>query len=480
LKPTQRGRSSTTQRATANPSKRAGSATPRRKPSRPTGALGTTSDGNGRTARRASARIDVHVNLNVRGLGQSATVAINERCDVLRRQGKEVFKLGLGQSPFPVPRPVVEELQANAHQKAYLPTRGLDILRDAVAEYHRRTQGLACTPDQVLIGPGSKELMFLLMLTYYGDVVIPAPAWVSYAPQAHILGRAVRWIHTHASDGWRLTPGLLESSCHTDQDRPRIVVLNYPSNPTGGTYSVDELQELAACARKYRVVLLSDEIYGELHHKGQHVSVARFYPEGTIVSGGLSKWCGAGGWRLGTFAFPEHLEWLRDSMTAVASETFTSTSAPIQYAAVRAFRGGIRIERYLWQARKVLAALGTWTARRLTSAGVPTPRPSGAFYVFPDFEPLRDSLAARGIRTSRQLCQRLLEDTGVAILPGVEFGRPPEELTARIAYVDFDGARALAAAETLPRHEALDDAFLRAYCAPVLTALDRLCDWITR
>lgn len=426
----------------------------------------------------SSQKIDVNINLNVRGLPQSATIAINERSDRLRQEGRHIYKLGLGQSPFPVPRPVVEELRANAHQKAYLPTRGLPALREAVAEYHNRTQNLTCTTDQVLIGPGSKELMFMLQLVYYGDIVIPTPAWVSYAPQAHIIGRKISWIHTRAANAWRLMPEEIEKLCQKDPTRPRVVILNYPSNPTGCTYTLEELQELAEVSRRYRLIVLSDEIYGELHHKGQHASIARFYPEGTIVSAGLSKWCGAGGWRLGTFAFPRGLEWLHDAMAVVASETFTTTSAPIQYAAVRAFQGGMRIERYLWFSRRILEALGNWITKRLENAGLHIERPRGAFYAFPDFAPFRETLVARGITTNEELCERLLQDTGVAILPGSDFGRPPEELTARMAFVDFDGARALAAAEVLPRDTPLDQGFLQSYCSNILTAVDLICEWL--
>ncbi len=328
------------------------------------------------------------------------------------------------------------------------------------------------------MGPGSKELMFLLQMVYYGDLVVPSPSWVSYAPQAQIIGRKIEWIRTRQEDGWRVTPDQLLALGARDSDRPRIVILNYPSNPTGNTYTLEELKELARAARKLRVLLLSDEIYGELHHKDQHVSIARFYPEGTIISAGLSKWCGAGGWRLGTFTFPRSLSWLLDGMAAVASETFTSTCAPIQYAAVRAFQGGIGLQRYLWYSRRILSTLGRWSARTLRNAGVLVDRPQGGFYLFPDFSPLAEVLSARGITTSTELCARLLEETGVAILPGVEFGRPAEELTARLAYVDFDGARALAAAETLPRDKPLNGEFLRGYCECVLTAVNLICDWV--
>ncbi len=422
----------------------------------------------------------VNLNLNVRGLPQSATLRINEISSELRAEGKHVYRLGLGQSPFPVPRPVVEELKVNAHQKDYLPVHGLPQLRYAVADHHRRLQGLDCTRDDILIGPGSKELMFLLQLVYYGDLVIPTPSWVSYAPQAHIIGRHVRWLNTSPENHWLLMPDEFEKLCLKDPERPRLVILNYPSNPTGQTYKLDELKALAKIARKYRVILLSDEIYGEIHHRGRHISIARFYPEGTIVSSGLSKWCGAGGWRLGTFTFPKSLDWLRDAMAAVASETYTSTSAPIQYAAIRAFQGGAEIEHYLWLSRRILFALGNYIHQVLVSGGVKISVPQGAFYLFPDFDPFREKLGQRKIYTSEELCAVLLKDTGVAILPGCHFGRPDSELTARLAYVDFDGARAMEAAEHCESDKPLDEEFLELYAPNTLAAADLIVSWLHR
>ncbi|MFH1570130.1 MAG: aminotransferase class I/II-fold pyridoxal phosphate-dependent enzyme [Gemmatimonadota bacterium] len=421
---------------------------------------------------------EVHLNLNVRGLGPSATLAINERCLALQRAGREVYRLGLGQSPFPVPSPVVEALRLHAGEKDYLPVRGLPELREAVAGYLRRAQGIHRSAEDVLVGPGSKELMFLVQLVYYGDLVIPTPSWVTYAPQARIIGRQVRWLRTCAANEWMLTPDELEAVCGEDPGRPRLVILNYPDNPTGRTYDLAQLEGLAAVARRYRVVLLSDEIYGELDYRGTHVSIARLYPEGTIVSGGLSKWCGAGGWRLGTFVFPPSLRWLLDAMAAVASETYTSTSAPIQYAAVTAYRGSPAIEAYLQQVRRLLKSLGHWVAWQLRRAGVEVSVPQGGFYVFPDFGSHRQALGRRGVAGGEALCERLLEETGVAMLPGAVFGRPAEELTARISFVDFDGARALEGMAHLDggRVPGLD--FLRQYCGRTLRALELLAGWL--
>ena len=218
----------------------------------------------------------VHLNPNVEGLGISATVAINDRSNKLKAEGRDIFKLGLGESPFPVPDPVVEALKAAAHEKSYLQVKGHQELREAVAEHHVRTFEIDRKPEDVSIGPGSKELMFLLQLVYYGDLIIPSPSWVSYAPQAKIIGRDIHWIDTSYENNWLIQAEELEQICFKDPDKARLMIINYPSNPTGRTYSIDQLKDLAEVARKHRVVLLSDEIYGKLHHDGKHKNIVEF------------------------------------------------------------------------------------------------------------------------------------------------------------------------------------------------------------
>lgn len=420
----------------------------------------------------------VSISLKVRGLTESATLAINNQSNQLISQGRQVYRLGLGQSPFPVPEVVQKALRQNSHQKDYLPVQGLQTLREAVSRYHSKYDGTVFNPDSVLIGPGSKELMFLLQVCYYGDLIVPTPCWVSYSPQAQIVGRQVVSIPTSFENDWRLQPESLRQLCQEDPGRPRLVILNYPGNPEGGTYSQQTLKEIAEVAREYDLIILSDEIYGQLTHSGEHISIARYYPEGTIISSGLSKWCGAGGWRLGTFTFPESLKWLQKVMAAVASETYTSTSSPIQFAAVRAFEGGIAIERYLAHSRRILARLGEWAASRLRDTGARINSPKGAFYLFPDFTPIADKFIKNQIRTSSELCRRALNDTGVAFLPGKAFGRPDQELTVRIAYVDFDGARALAASEQIPLDQDIGPDFIEIYCHNTKRGIELLCEWV--
>ncbi len=422
--------------------------------------------------------IDVNLNLNVRGLSPSATLAINEKSNERLQNCQNVYKLGLGQSPFPVPGEVVNALKTYAHKKEYLPVRGLPELRQAVADYNVRVNKIESKAEHILIGPGSKELIFILQLVYYGDLIIPTPSWVSYFPQARIIGRHVNWVPTSKENGYRLTPEKLDYLCRTDPSRPRIVILNYPSNPTGATYTIERLKEIAEVARKYKIVLISDEIYGMIHHQGKHVSISRFYPEGTIISSGLSKWCGAGGWRLGTFTFPSSLSWLMDAMAIVASETYTATSAPIQYAAITAFNGSEAISGYLSLSRKILRTLTRYLSGRLEKMQATFPKPEGAFYMFPDFSHYKEKLQAIGIYTSVEFCDQLLEDTGVAMLPGSDFGRQPDEYTTRMAYVDFNGEKALEAA-ALSNGELLNDAFIATHCRRIVKAMDKLESWLT-
>ena len=422
---------------------------------------------------------NISLNLNVRGLAQSPTLAINELCKKLYNNGKTIYNMGLGQSPFPVPDPVVEALKNHAHEKAYLPVYGLEALRKAVAHFHRQRDNVEIRAGNVLVGPGSKELMFILQLVYYGDIILPTPCWVSYVPQAKIIGRNTRLIHTTFENNWRITAAQLEAYLKTEDDpfKPRLLVINYPSNPDGGTYSKEELMKLAKVARDHKMIILSDEIYGLLHYEGKHISIARFYPEGTIISSGLSKWCGAGGWRLGTFSFPQNFEWLIQPMAAVASETFTSVSAPIQYAAIRAFNGGIQIDRYLWHVRRILFFIVKRIIKRLQDAGIRVQMPDGAFYLFLDFTLYKDKLKMRGISDSTILCNNILNETGVAILPGQAFQCPAEELIARMAFVNFDGSKALSFSEKIPISEDLPDDFEEMCCDNLFKGIDSLVKW---
>jgi len=413
------------------------------------------------------------INPAIKALKPSATLVINEQCQQMTKNNEKVFRFGFGQSPFPVPDVVVESLRKNAHQKAYLPVQGLLELREAICGYILRTEQLSYTPDQIIVGPGTKELMFLLQSVNQAEILLPSPSWVSYAPQAEILGRKVTWLLEEGAPDPDFVASTLEKRCIENPDQARLLVLNYPENPSGRTYSENQLEKIAQVARRFNVIILSDEIYSGLHFDGSHRSVAQYYPEGTIISNGLSKWCGAGGWRLGAFVFPPALNDIKKAMCVLASETFSAVSSPIQYASISAFEESNELTDYLRIARMILKELGSYCYDRLDKAGAELVKPQGGFYLFPKMDAMRSRLK---VDDSVSLCKKLLTETGVATLPGSVFGRPATELSMRLAYVDFDGTAAMSACEG---QQTLEEGFLQTYCKTTVEGIDRLCQWLS-
>ncbi len=421
---------------------------------------------------------------HLRSVEKSQTLLLNEQSRTLEKGGKKIYKFGFGQSPFLPPQAVIDALKANAHRKEYSPVQGILELREAVAEFYRKTDGIDAKAENILIAPGSKILIYAVLAAFtHADLLVCAPAWVSYVPQARLLGHGVITIPTTFEERWRLTPQALAKALESRADKtiPSVLILNYPGNPDGLGYREEELAALADIARQYGTLVISDEIYGQLHHAGQHVSLAKYYPEGTVITSGLSKWCGAGGWRLGTAVIPEALgQEFKDTLLGIASETYSCAALPVQLAACEAFRYTKETQEYVAQQRRVLAALGEECAARLQKSNIQVHKPEGGFYLFLDFSPVTEVLAGFGLNTSQAVCESLLAETGVALLPGTAFGMQPEQLSARLAYVDFDGVAVLEAAYKSKAAEALPDGFLSGTCAHPLEGINALCDWVAR
>ena len=406
---------------------------------------------------------------NIIGLKASATLAINELSQKLITEGKEVFKFGLGQSPFPVPDIIVKELQKNAHQKDYLNVSGLIGLREEVANYHSNKNQYKYNAESVIIGPGSKELIFQTQLVLNCDLLLPSPSWVSYEPQAQILNKKVHWIKTTAETNWHLDPEELDKTCASLNSVNKLLILNSPNNPSGTTHG--NLKELANVAKKHNVIIIADEIYAELDFTGEYKSITHHYPEKTIVSSGLSKWCGAGGWRIGTLVFPDELSYIRDSVRTVASETFTAVSAPIQYAAIKAYSEDH--SEYLENSRLILKMIGDYIYKELSSVGVICQKPQGGFYMICDFSNVVNK--THEINNDKTLCQKILNDIGFAMLPGSDFGMEEDKLLSRIAFVDFDGSKAL---KMISKEKPSSDNFLDLTCPKIAKGISLLKDWI--
>jgi len=396
-------------------------------------------------------------------LKPSATLAINEKSNKLIRSGKKVYKFGFGQSPFPIPDSIIFALRNAANKNTYLPMQGLEELRSAIADHLNKNNNNQFESDDIVIGPGTKELMFLTQIAFDGNILLPAPSWVSYEPQALIAKNKVHWIQTNSSTNWFPTGKEIEDKIKSVKSKNLILFINSPNNPSGAV--CENLKEIAAIAKKYKLIILSDEIYSRLTFHKKYTSISNFYPEGTIVSSGLSKWCGAGGWRLGFFAIPKQLDNLKNSLKILCSESFTSVSSPIQYAAIEAYKGDY--SEYLKQVRKILSFTANYVYENLKSNVINITKPEGGFYLFPEFTNAKFS-------SSSEMCENILNNTGVALLPGSDFGLERKKMVARLSYTDFDGTNFLN--NTLGSNK-LDNADLKKYAPNIVDGVSALKEW---
>ena len=364
----------------------------------------------------------------IKNLKSSSTLKINEISNKLESEGKKIYKFGFGQSPFEVPDDVIDELKNNAHQNKYLPMQGLSELRTAISKYANIKNNHNYKAENVIIGPGTKELMFLLQLLFEGDILLPKPSWVSYAPQALLGKNKVCWIETTSENNWFPTAKEIEKTILKNKYKNYLLFLNSPNNPSGQI--CNNLKEISFIAKKYNILILSDEIYSELSFNKDFKSISEFYPEKTIISNGLSKWCGAGGWRLGYFIIPEALTELKNSIKNLASETFSSVSAPIQYAAIAAYNNNHN--GYINDSRSILKAVGEYVFENLKSNTISINKPQGGFYLMPEF-------LTQKFPTSEEMCSNILNETGVALLPGSDFGFSKERMIVRLSFTDFNG-----------------------------------------
>lgn len=375
-----------------------------------------------------------------RKIEESQTLLINNQSKNLECQQKKIFKFGFGQSPFLPPRKVMEELKSNVHHKEYSSVQGDSELRQLISDFHFRINGLKISADNVMVAPGSKILIYTILLAFKeSDVFIPAPAWVSYAPQAKLAGHNIIAIETSFNNRWRVTPESLMNAHAKKKHKMSIMILNYPGNPDGLTYARWEIVQIAEKARELDVLVISDEIYALLTHNHEHHSFANFYPEKTITTTGLSKWCGAGGWRLGVALLYEGIEVeFKKALIGIASETYSCAATPIQMAAKIAYRNIEDSQKYIHQQCDILKEVGSYCYNQLVESDIKLYPPEGGFYLFPDFSNYTERLHKLEIYTSDELCSRILSETGIALLPGSAFGMERNYLTARLSYVDFD------------------------------------------
>ncbi len=364
----------------------------------------------------------------------SATLAANEALDHRRRAGLPVLPLAFGEAGLPVLPALEDELAAAAGRGAYGPVAGTSDLRTAAAGYWRR-RGLAADPDLVVAGPGSKPLLYGLLLAIGGGVVVPQPSWVTYAAQTRLMGAEPIFVATPEGEGGVPDPDALREAVRSARSAGRevgCVVVTLPDNPTGTLARPATVRRLCEAARELDLIIIADQIYRDLvfDPAADYPCPSRYAPERTVITTALSKNLALGGWRIGVALLPSALAPLRDRLAAVASEIWSSTSGPTQQAAAYAFDEPPEIVERVAVSRRLHETVAHAVAARFARAGARVTPPAGGFYCYPDLEDLREPL---GVKTSADLARTLLERYGVGVLPGSAFGDPPESLRIRVA-----------------------------------------------
>lgn len=387
----------------------------------------------------------------------SATLAANEVIARRRQAGEPVLPLAFGEAGLPAHPALRQALAAAAGGNAYGPVAGLPGLRRAAAGYWTR-RGLPTSPDAVVSGPGSKALLFGLLLAAGTDVALPQPSWVSYAAQAALIGGRPVFVPAAPGAAGVCDPaGLARAVAGARAAGRRIgaVVVTLPDNPTGQLARADAVQGLAEVAAEHDLIIISDEIYRDLVYPESptFASPAGFAPDRTVVTTALSKSLALGGWRVGVARLPEGPlgRALTERLLGIGSEIWSATAAPVQHAAALGFSEPPEISERIGASRSLHAAVARAVAQRFAAAGVPVPAPQAAFYVYPDFGPWREHLAQRHeVVTGPALAALLLGRYGMGVLPASAFGEDESVLRLRVATgllygeTDADRERALA------------------------------------
>jgi aspartate/methionine/tyrosine aminotransferase len=363
----------------------------------------------------------------VRGLKVSATLSINDRVKELWAAGQNVFHLAFGESRFPVHPKIAEALCANAQKRSYLPAAGIAELRKTIAEHYGRVYDFEVKPEQVVAGPGSKSLIYASLQCLGEEIIIPRPSWVTYAPQVHLIGKPITWVPTYPEDNYLVGTDVLQvalQESHHDMGNPEVLVLNNPGNPTGTMRSPEQNRALGEFCREQELMVISDEIYARTAFTDiPFVSFGKYYPEGTIVTGGLSKDPSLGGWRFGVAIVPDSKggRALAQALTSISTNVWSCVAAPVQYAALVAYGGDPDVEEYVGICSRMHAIRTRYLYDLMVRLGVQCVEPSGAFYIFPCLDAWREPLAALGITNDEELALHLLEEYEIAALPGSAF-----------------------------------------------------------
>ena len=359
--------------------------------------------------------MDYPISSRAASLAPSLTLAISAKAKELRAAGEDVIGFGAGEPDFDTPQHIKDaaaQALADGFTK-YTPSSGIPELRQAVADKFQKDYGVEYEPSQVIVNCGGKHSCFNVIYATCeagGEVIIPAPYWLSYPEMAKLAGAKPVILETTDATEFKVTPGQLREAITPNT---KLFILNSPSNPTGSVYTADEIKALGNVCVDKGVLIMSDDIYEKLVYDGAEFSSVTGFSEEhlahTIIVHGLAKAYSMTGWRIGFLAAPKPIA---QAINALQSHSTSNATSFAQKGAVAALTGPqTHLDEWLTEFNK----RRSYAADRLNNmAGVSCVNSRGAFYLFPNIE-------GTGLK-SAEFCERLLEQAKVAAVPGIAFG----------------------------------------------------------
>ncbi len=367
------------------------------------------------------------------GLEESVTLAITAKSRALKAEGRDIIGFGAGEPDFDTPENIKNaaiKAIKDGHTK-YTPVGGINELKDAIIGKFKRDNNLTYPRDEIIVSCGGKHSIYNLfqaILDHGDEIIIQSPYWVSYPVMAMLAGGVPKVVHTAEASGFKMSKEAFEEHITS---RTKAVVINSPSNPTGAAYSAGELKVLAEIALKKGILIISDEIYEKLTYDGFHsISIASISDEvrrGSVILNGVSKAYSMTGWRIGYAAGPKAIV---KAMTNIQSQSTSNPASISQWAAVEALNGpqrmiGVMVKEFEKRRNAMVEGLNA-------VKGISAIKPQGAFYVFANISMLFGRrFNGKVINNSVDMANYLLDEAGVAVVPGEPFG---DDAYIRLSY----------------------------------------------
>ena len=357
-------------------------------------------------------------------ISPSITLAITAKANELKSQGVDVVSFGAGEPDFNTPEHIINAaIKAMRDGKTkYTPASGILELKEEICKKFKKDNNLDYKPNQITISTGAKQCLantFMAILNPGDEVLIPIPYWVSYPELVKLADGVPVFVDTKPENEYKYTIEDLEKAV---TDKTKAILINSPNNPTGTIYSKEELTEIAEFAKKYNLLIVSDEIYEKLIYDGkEHISIAALSEDAynrTIVINGVSKTYAMTGWRLGYVAASQNITKL---MSSIQSHMTSNVNTIAQYAAIAALNGP---EDELNAMIEEFENRRNFMADKLAKLkDISIIKPNGAFYIMVNISKyLNTNFNGEEIKTSLDFARVLLDEEKVAVIPGSGFG----------------------------------------------------------